>query len=666
MHSEHVRATQVGRAPAILATFVLLAACGGGGGNGNGEGDGTTPPPPTNRPPVATIVGPADAEAGDTVRLDGDGSSDPEGAPLTFSWTMAVPSGSTASIISPTSALASFRADVPGTYRAELVVSDGELNSAVAAHTLTVVPRPPVRATIRVPSAGSLVPDAVPVVVSVESTFEVSEVTAVLAGHEVTLTFDPKAWRCSLTSSCPGFVGTLTLAGQAIQSYTLVARATDVHGNIDDVSINVVHDNPPQVTGTAPIDLSVALPTVPLDLSCSDDLPGCSVEVLVNGELQQSAPSALNGTLDLGAWLGTAARVTLRARDSADQLTSEQRLVYVEDNARLATVAEVPGEILDADATRLLFVVPEVAGDSLAIYDRVTGLVENVPLPTGREVVKTSAFLTPTGAIFEAQESSSGVSRGTELTDRLYLWRLAALTELATPTVYHPRSLAVSGRYAIWSDITALPSALRRMNTSTGTVELVTTDANNNNNSVAANGTVAFGTTGAQIVLDVSGLQTTLTSDASHQHTFPLTDGTRVVYRRSSPCCADQHHAVVLIDGSTLIPLTPERDRSPEPGPDYQIAAGWTAFTTLGMQQQLHVFTRSPLGVVTQHTDLATHSYIDRLSGDGHVMVINGQKRYFSLGSGMVPVSSSAGRSYLLNGQWHVAIGRVLLSVDTG
>jgi len=36
------------------------------------------------------------------------------------------------------------------------------------------------------------------------------------------------------------------------------------------------------------------------------------------------------------------------------------------------------------------------------------------------------------------------------------------------------------------------------------------------------------------------------------------------------------------------------------------------------------------------------------LSGDGDVMIINGDQRFFGVSSGMVPVSSSAGRSYLL------------------
>jgi hypothetical protein len=49
-------------------------------------------------------------------------------------------------------------------------------------------------------------------------------------------------------------------------------------------------------------------------------------------------------------------------------------------------------------------------------------------------------------------------------------------------------------------------------------------------------------------------------------------------------------------------------------------------------------------------------------------MIINGtfgQRRYFSDGTRLVHVSSSAGKSYQLGTGWFVAIGSTLLAVDT-
>ena len=61
---------------------------------------------------------------GDVVSLDGSLSSDPDIDPLTFSWTLARPDGSTAVLTGDTTASPTFTADVPGTYTATLTVAD--------------------------------------------------------------------------------------------------------------------------------------------------------------------------------------------------------------------------------------------------------------------------------------------------------------------------------------------------------------------------------------------------------------------------------------------------------------------------------------------------------------------------------------------------------------
>lgn len=78
--------------------------------------------------------------------LDGTGSSDPDGDPLTFSWTVVSrPAGSTAQIASANAALASFTPDLEGVYVVQLAVSDGQFTATDTA-TLTVGPfnHPPV------------------------------------------------------------------------------------------------------------------------------------------------------------------------------------------------------------------------------------------------------------------------------------------------------------------------------------------------------------------------------------------------------------------------------------------------------------------------------------------------------------------------------------------
>lgn len=68
---------------------------------------------------------------GDTVILDGGGSSDFDGDSLSYTWTLAsVPAGSAAAIDFPTELRPSFFVDVAGEYVATLTVGDGTLTSA--------------------------------------------------------------------------------------------------------------------------------------------------------------------------------------------------------------------------------------------------------------------------------------------------------------------------------------------------------------------------------------------------------------------------------------------------------------------------------------------------------------------------------------------------------
>jgi len=84
-----------------------------------------------NNPPFADAGPDKQGVVGVPVSLDGSGSSDPNGDPLTYQWSVAsAPNGSTASISNPTSVNPSFTPDFPGTYTIQLVVNDGRVNSA--------------------------------------------------------------------------------------------------------------------------------------------------------------------------------------------------------------------------------------------------------------------------------------------------------------------------------------------------------------------------------------------------------------------------------------------------------------------------------------------------------------------------------------------------------
>ncbi|MBK7977102.1 MAG: hypothetical protein IPK07_28840 [Deltaproteobacteria bacterium] len=90
-----------------------------------------------NSAPTATAGADQSVRVGDTVVLDGSGSTDPDGNPLAFSWSfLSRPGGSAAVIGQANGVQAGFIADVAGQYVVRLVVSDGQADST--ADTVTI------------------------------------------------------------------------------------------------------------------------------------------------------------------------------------------------------------------------------------------------------------------------------------------------------------------------------------------------------------------------------------------------------------------------------------------------------------------------------------------------------------------------------------------------
>ncbi len=98
-----------------------------------------------NLPPVAEAGPDQQLRVGDTARLDGTSSSDPDGDTLTPLWTIVQqPPNSGATLDDAAASQPTFVLDEPGDYRVELIVSDGELSSPPDSVLVTTENTPPV------------------------------------------------------------------------------------------------------------------------------------------------------------------------------------------------------------------------------------------------------------------------------------------------------------------------------------------------------------------------------------------------------------------------------------------------------------------------------------------------------------------------------------------
>jgi RHS repeat-associated protein len=97
-----------------------------------------------NEPPVANAGLDQTVDPGAIVQLDGSGSSDADGDPLTYLWSLSRPSGSNAALSNPIAVSPTFVVDLPGAYVAQLIVNDGTVDSAPDSVTISTTNTAPV------------------------------------------------------------------------------------------------------------------------------------------------------------------------------------------------------------------------------------------------------------------------------------------------------------------------------------------------------------------------------------------------------------------------------------------------------------------------------------------------------------------------------------------
>ena len=482
------------------------------------------------------------------------------------------------------------------------------------------------------PSAGAVVGDNLSIVVETVSTWEVQTVTAGVAGRMTNLTYTANV----------GWTGKLSLAGLLQGQQTVQIQATDVFGNSNRAQQSFVYDRPPVLTLLEPTLPALTRTQLRVRaIATSDNPAGAFIGVYSPnffglGPLLASATNNLDTVIDVSKWDGQSLGLAFYATDPAGQTSITNVTVYVVGDTNVLEVDRVSGTIRDFSAESILF----TEGTILKTKSRTTG-IETVLLDRPDIVVGGDTFLTPRGAIF----GSFGIF-GFPL--ELYEVRDQELVDLGP----YPANLVVKGNYAIW--IAGATLMLRDL--WAGTNVVVSTDAVNNSNDVAANGDVVYWAGDFSVYRYRNGISTRLADGI-----YPVTDGVNVAYFTGSPSFTN----VALFDGTneTILGRTGAgADVTHAP----RLIGGWTAFNRLGNGPS-QVWTRSPSGVLAQKTFFGVSSYLSGLNPNGEVIVTSYPSQpawlYFPPDFNVKFGPWNFGTFTWIQGNWYAALGSSLVTI---
>lgn len=253
-----------------------------------------------NHQPVADAGADHAVSADSAVQLDGSGSSDADGDPMTYHWAVvSAPAGAGWAFDDPTSVAPTLFTTLPGTYEVELVVHDGMVGSRPDRVTRLVDATPPA-VTIHAPAAP---PDTVvtPSEASVDVVWSATEAGAysVRVGGTTCTTGTVVGSGSYVSGTLTSRVGASQLAYGANAVRVCV---TDSVGNTGSASVTVYRQVPTAIAYSG--DTQVVAPTVPTlratltDTQAACDVAGQTVRFSVDltGDGDVADPGEFRGT----------------------------------------------------------------------------------------------------------------------------------------------------------------------------------------------------------------------------------------------------------------------------------------------------------------------------------------------------------------------------------
>jgi hypothetical protein len=544
---------------------------------------------------------------------------------------------------------------------------------ALALLALPATPRPaagaprPAQApavTVISPAPNTTVGDTFGFAARVSSELELATIVASVGGISGSMARNP--------ADRDVFSGELDLSPLDYGPYTLTVTATDSAGASAQASLALVHDGAPTLTVVAPADQEVAGPALAVRLSCADDSPsGCAEAGAYRfiSRFQPPAPlitgtASISGVISLADFDGFPVELILSGRDALGSFAGggRSRLIFVDRSPNSAALLKVRGQIIDADATRVLVkrydersAVSGLSGylrpvEAFVIVSRATGAETVIAESPGAGPLLTG-WLTSSGAVYQRHTTADGSLF------ELREWRSGATTTFDSLTG-NPL-IRQAGDYTIWLKDGRL---YRRDSAASQTATVFAPGGaaepfispSEPNAAVAANGDVVYALSDGSVRRYRAGKTDTLIDGAGFTRTAVEADGVNVAYNRCGPAPASECRIVLLVGAE-------EQELGP-PATAYRLSGGWVAFTREGGTGLTKVWRRAPDGREEQISPLNSSETLDQIGPDGTI-VFNESQFVSRPGQPTVRISTNpSSRVYLRDGVVERSLGRVLFS----
>jgi len=455
------------------------------------------------------------------------------------------------------------------------------------------------------------------------------------------------------------YEGPVSLAGLTVgNTYVVSVTATDILNNQLTDTMQFIIDPLPTAAIQLPVRNEVASPYLHIQASKNDN-SDCNLVVRVS--LVDNATSnydwqvykdtfvnVVDTIIELSdpRYQGLRGSISFTVTDSRGQTFTVSRKIFVETSPYLDKVISAEGLINDFNHGKVLsYFDPLSDGNQYGkITDVITGNVSDIPA-----LISEYSYLTPSGAMFAIN---------TNYPDTIKEWNNDTLYLMGTGIV--DRSLKVAGPYAIWSGGFGGKELYLR-NTATRLTKLITTNAANGDNDVAANGTIAYwalnGASGYDVYRYANDTSKNITNNGLSQ--YPLTDGNIIVYFRNN--------AIYMREGTINTQLSHGGNTGFDHYTDWRVANGFVAYAKPGLSGQKQVWLRDTTGASNQITFFSNSSTLEAVGADGSVSFSRNSKRhlYEKNANGFKAISSATGKIFYRDSAWYLAIGRVLFRVKS-